>query len=428
MRILVLTQYYPPETGAAQNRLSDLARRLRTAGHDVSVLTSMPNYPKGRIFPDYRGRLFCKETLDEIGILRTWCYVSESRGFVARLLNYCSFAVLALIWSVLKNRQQDIIIVESPPIFLGITGLILSRWHGARMIFNVSDLWPQSAVSMGVLRNKAAIRCASELENYIYKHSYAITGQTEGIVEYIKDRVSVARVELVTNGVDPGRFADISQRRSEIRSQFGFDNHFVVGYTGLHGLAQGLDTLLEAADILRSKDGNILLVFFGDGPDKQRLQQQAIANNLANVHFFPPQPAESMPNILRALDAAIVPLRNVGLFSGALPSKLFECMAARLPVVLSISEGEATRLVQRAVGGLCIPPEDPPAMAEAISKLATDRELCITLGQNGHQYVCLHYDRREMARRFLDLFSADAECAKDTQKYVHSIAQQESAD
>ena len=429
MRILLLTQYYPPETGAAQNRLSDLARRLSLAGHTVTVLTSMPNYPEGQIFQPYRGRLFCRETTAGIRILRTWCYVSRNRGFISRLLNYCSFALLALIWAVVLGGEQDVVFVESPPIFLGITGLIVSRWRRAPMILNVSDLWSQSAVAMGVLHNQVVIKCALALEKYIYQHSYAITGQTEGIVEYIKKCIGTVPVELATNGVDPERFVAVSQNRLKTRIEFSFDNYFVVGYAGLHGLAQGLDTLLQAADILQSDKTGILIVFFGDGPDKQRLQQRAIESRLPNIWFFPPQPAEDMPRILGALDTAIVPLKNTTLFSAALPSKLFECMAAKLPIVLSVPEGEATRLVRRAVGGLCVPPEDPHAMADAIRKLAGDRDLCTSLGQNGHRYVCLHYDRREIARRFLQLLpSSQARAAEFLERPSSPAIQEQNAE
>lgn len=426
MRILLLTQYFPPETGAAQNRLSDLAQRLSVAGHEITVLTSMPNYPQARIFEGYRGRVFCRETADRVRILRTWCYVGQSRGFVSRLLNYCSFALLAFICAVLAGGKQDVIVVESPPIFLGITGLLLSWWRHAPMIFNVSDLWPQSAVAMGLLRNRILVTLASTIEKCIYKKSYAITGQTEGIVQYIKSCTSSVPVELVTNGVDPERFISESRQRMSTRTQLGLvGNAFVVGYAGLHGLAQGLDTLLEAAKILQSENARIVIAFFGDGPDKTNLQQRAIANRLTNVLFFPPQPAEDMPRILGALDAAVVPLRNTTLFSGALPSKLFECMAAKLPIVVSIPEGEATRLVKAAVGGLCIPPEDPYAMAEAIARLATDRDLCTALGENAHRYVCLHYDRREMARRFLKLLPSDPVWATETLEPASSSLIQE---
>ncbi len=402
MRILLLTQYFPPETGAAQQRLSHLAKRLFSFGHEVTVLTSLPNYPTGRIFDKYRGRLFVEEQDEGVRILRTWAYASLSRTFVRRLLNYFSFALLAVWFGIWRAGRQDLVLVESPPLFLGITGLILSRVRGAPMIFNVSDLWPESAVAMGILRNSTIIRIAKVLESYIYRSSYAITGQSEGIVRDIRSRISKVPVELITNGVDPERFVGSSDRREQMRLQRGFGDRCVVGYTGLHGLAQGLDCVLDAAQLVAHSNPEILFAFFGDGPDKVRLEALAEQRKLSNIRFFPAQPAETMPAILSSLDVAIVPLKNLPIFRGVLPSKLFECMAAKLPIVLAI-EGEARELLERANGGLCVEPENPAAIAGAVKKLSGDPRLRRELGENGSRYVFAQYDRNEIARRFAAL-------------------------
>ncbi len=402
MRILLLTQYFPPETGAAQQRLSHLAKWLFSFGHEVTVLTSLPNYPTGRIFDEYRGRVFVEEKRDDLRILRTWAYASVSRTFARRLLNYFSFALLATWFGIWRAGKQDLVVVESPPLFLGITGVILSRFRGVPMIVNVSDLWPESAVAMGILRNSTIICIAKALENYIYRSSNAITGQSEGIVWDIRSRISKIPVELMTNGVDPERFVGSSDRREQMRLQQGFGERCVVGYTGLHGLAQGLDGVLDAAQLVARSNPEILFAFFGDGPDKPRLEALAEQRKLSNVRFFSPQPAERMPAILSSLDVAIVPLKNLPIFRGVLPSKLFECMAAKLPIVLAV-EGEACELLKRAKGGLCVEPEKPTAIADALKKLSGDPKLRRELGENGGRYVFAHYDRNEMARRFAAL-------------------------
>jgi len=402
MRILLLTQYFPPEIGAAQQRLSDLAKRLCSFGHQITVLTSLPNYPTGRIFDGYRGRIFLEEYRDGIRILRTWAYASPSRSFLRRLLNYFSFAFLATWFGIWRAGKQDIVVVESPPLFLGIAGLILSRLRGAPMMLNVSDLWPESAVAMGILRNRTIIRAATALENYLYRNSYAITGQSQGIVRTIKARVPGTPVELITNGVDTDRFVLSARKRDEIRSKFGFGERCVVGYTGLHGLAQDLDTVLEAARQLAQLNPEILFVFFGDGPEKGRLQASAKERDLKNVRFFPPQPADSMPAILSALDIAVVPLKNLRLFRGVLPAKLFECMAAKLPIVLAV-DGEARQLLERANGGIYVQVGNPTGLADAIRTLSDDPSLRCEFGENGSRYVFAHYDRTEIARRFANL-------------------------
>ena len=354
MRILLLTQYFPPETGAAQNRLSDLAKRLALAGHGITVVTSMPNYPQGRIFDSYRGHILLEENTDGLRILRTWAYVSKVRSFGSRLLNYCSFALLA-IWTALRHAERpDVIVVESPPLFLGLSGIALGRWHRVPMILNISDLWPQSAIEMGVVRSSLLIGLATLLENYIYRNAHAIAGQTEGIVNDIRPRVSIP-VELITNGVDPERFEHLAETRPKLRARYGFNERFVIGYTGLHGLAYDLQGVLQVAKRMQAEAPQVLFAFFGDGPSKQRCRDLAESSMLTNVRFFEPQPAASMPGVLSALDAAIVPLKESKFFRGTLPSRLFECMAAKLPIILAVVEGEARRLLARSGGGIWCP-------------------------------------------------------------------------
>lgn len=405
MRILLLTQYFPPETGAAQQRLSDLAAQLTSFGHEVTVLTAMPNYPQGKVFEQYKGHIFLEEKEGSIRILRGWSYVSHSRSFISRLLNYCSFAFVALWIGIIYAGSQDVIVTESPPLFLGVSGIILSWWRNASLTLNVSDLWPESAVSMGVLKNPFLIRMSSALELFIYGKSSVITGQTEGIVQAILARTSNTRVDLIPNGVDPERFENCSRQRTTTRTRFGFNDYFVVGFTGLHGLAYDFDSILHVAESMQNENSRIsvLFVFFGDGPVKMRCRQLAESKKLRNVRFFAPQPGNAMPSIFSCLDAAIIPLRDSTFYAGTLPSRLFESMAAGIPTVLAIVEGEASRLLEQANGGIRVPPEDANALADAIRTLSQNPSLCRTLGENARRYVMAHYDRRELARRFAEL-------------------------
>jgi glycosyltransferase involved in cell wall biosynthesis len=404
MNLLFLTQYYPPETGAAQNRISDLARRLAAWGHNVTVLTALPSYPKGEIFEGYRGKLAFEENIDGVRVLRVWTYTTKSKGFVRRLMNYFSFVLGSILVGAAKSGPQDILIVESPPLFLGLSGLLLSKLRHSKMVFNVSDLWPESAVSLGMLRSKLLIRLATALEEFIYRRSDLITGQTQGIVDNISIRMPAIPVALITNGVDVDTFSiDLNAARARIRRDLGMEGEFVVGYAGLHGLAQGLDTVLQAADRLRGQE-NILFAFFGDGPEKIRLTEVAREKALANVRFYPPQPKANMPSIMAAFDASIVPLKRLDLFRGALPCKLFESMAAAVPVIVSI-EGEARALVEQAGAGICVRAEDAVQMADAILKLRRNPALRISLGNSGRKYVMGNYSRGTIAKRFDRLLS-----------------------
>ncbi|MGE5207440.1 MAG: glycosyltransferase family 4 protein [Chlamydiota bacterium] len=397
MRCLLLTQYYPPETGAAPNRLSDWARRLAAGGHEVTVLTAVPNYPRGEIFPGYRDRLLYEEKQGNLRVLRTRIYVSRSAGFIGRLASYFSFVFAAIVAGIIKVKRQDILLVESPPLFAGLAGLFLKMWLRAKMVFNVSDLWPESAVAMGVLHNSRLIRWSTWLEEMLYRHSRLVTGQTEHIVADIRRRTGVATA-LATNGVDHVLFSEkaLAGRQAQRRA-LGFDGHFVAGYAGLFGLAQGLDVVLDSAEILRQFP-DVLFVLVGDGPERARLCAEAERRGLDNVRFYPPQPAFLMPAVMASFDAAIVPLKRLELFKGALPCKLFECMAAGVAVITAIA-GEAQELVQAAQGGICVAPEDSGAIAAAILRLRGDPALARRLGTNARSYVLRHYGRQEIACR-----------------------------
>jgi len=424
MRILFLTQYYPPETGAAQNRLSDLARRLTKAGHLVMVLTALPSYPKGEIYPGYRGRFIVNEDDSGVHVVRTWVYATKKKSFVARILNYLSFAVLSVVvgWRVVQN--MDIVMVESPPLFLGFSGYLLSRLKHARFILNVSDLWPESAVVLGVLKNEYLIKSATRAEEWLYRHASMVIGQTKGIVRSIRNRCATP-THLLTNGVAPeflDQVACARKAREQLRQKFNFGEKFIVAYTGVHGLAQGLDTLLRSAELLTEQKA-IRFCFFGDGPDKPQLQSVALQRGIENVTFYPPLPAEQMVELLAAVDVSVVPLKRNDLFKGALPSKLFEALGAGVPVIAAL-DGEAKELIAQSESGLLVEPENPEDMSQKILRLLRDPKLCTRLGENGRAYVRVHYNREEIAKRLecLIVVAVSPELAKSIARIDESSA------
>ena len=427
MRILFLTQYFPPETGASQNRLGDLSHRLSALGHKVTVLTALPNYPKGEFYPGYRGRLVMTEDDHGIRIVRTWLYTTKTKSFLRRVLNYLSFSMLSVFVGLLAVGRVDVVYVDSPPLFLGVSGYLLARLKRAMFVLNVADLWPQSAVALGMLRNPRLIRWATRLEEGLYRRSRFVTGQTEGIVESIRRRCPATSIELLTNGVATEFIAQVDAaraKRESIRNELGFGSRFIVIYTGVHGLAQGLETMLSAAQVLAEWD-NIKFVLLGDGPEKPKLQALAAEKQQRNVEFLPQQATSQMPLILAAVDACVVPLKRDELFKGALPSKLFEALGAGVPVIGAL-DGEARRLVQRSGGGLVVEPENPANVAEAILQLSRDPLLCKRLGERGRNYVASHYDRKVIAERFESLLVRFASRAEDLQRPGDSFLKQNS--
>ena len=397
MKLAILTQYYPPEVGAPQARLSELASHFVRRGHDVVVLTAMPNYPTGRIHDGYGG-LFLRECPAGVEVLRTFIYPTQKADFIHRLANYFSFVLSASICGSFALKKSDYLLVESPPLFLGLAGFWLSRLKRAKLIFNVSDLWPESAASMGLVeRNSAAFRITARLEAFCYRHAWLITGQSKTIVADIARRYPQLRTFHLSNGVDSERFAP-DRFNQGARAELSSNGEFVAVYAGLHGLAQGLDHVLDVARILKTQ-GGFRFVFVGDGPQKRMLQERANDQGLLNVRFFDPRPAGEMPALVAAADAILVTLK--GQIPGAVPSKLYEAMAAGRPVVLA-AEGEAAEIVKQHEAGIVVKPGDITALADALQRLRSDPDLCLQMGMNGREAVRLHFDRSWIAANFIN--------------------------
>ncbi|HBM81703.1 MAG: glycosyltransferase family 4 protein [Clostridiales bacterium] len=404
MNILFLTQYCPPEVGAPQNRIFEFAKCLKKYGHEVSILTAMPNYPKGEIFEGYKGKKSLLEEIECIKIIRTSIYATKSNKFTKRLRNYLSFSISSVITGRKYVKNVDVIITESPPLFLGYSGYLLSRIKKCKYVFNVSDLWPESAVKLGVLHNKFLINASTWLEEFCYKKADLITGQTRGIVDNIKSRIAQKdKVHLLTNGVDTELFGR-ENRSEDLRREWGISDKFAACYAGIHGIAQGLEVIINAAKLLRDNE-NICFVFIGEGPEKQKLISLKEKYKLNNVLFFPMQAKKQMPRIIASMDAAVIPLKKLDLFKGALPSKMFEALASELPIVLSV-EGEAEKLIRSADAGICVEPENSEEIAQAVLKLYKDEGLRKHFGENGRQYVMNNYSRQNISKMFEGLLQS----------------------
>lgn len=401
MKILFLSQYFPPEVGAPQNRLFLLAKKLQELGAEVTILTAMPNYPSMLIMKPYRRKLFCYEELDSLKIYRSFIYVKKTKILFLRLLTYFSFVFSSLAAGIIKIKKHDYLFCESPPLFLGITAIILSKIKKSKLIFNVSDLWPESAEKLGLVKNKAVLSVSKFLEETIYRQSFLITGQTQGIVTNIQKRFPAKKVYWLKNGVDIN-----SLKKSEIanwRLSKGFSlQDFIVLYAGIIGFAQGLETVIKAAQILSNYD-KIKFVLLGDGPEKSRMQKLSSQNNLTNIFFFDPEPKKNIPNILSSSSAAVIPLKKLDLFKGAIPSKIFETAACKKPILLGV-EGEAKQLfIEQGNCGLSFFPEDANDLAEKILQLYNSPQLVQDLGNNGYNFVTQNFNLDKIVNDFWTL-------------------------
>jgi glycosyltransferase involved in cell wall biosynthesis len=400
MKILLLTQYYMPETGAPQNRLQSLATNLRRLGAQVEVLTALPNYPKGEIFPEYRGRLIVNEDRDGIAVHRTWLWPSRSSRILPRMCCYLTFAVTSLLYGIFRLGSFDVIFCESPPLFLGPTAVVLKWMKQSRLVFNVADLWPESAVQLGVVSGGWMLRMAYWLEGFLYRRSDLVTGQTKGIVHDIELRYPGVVTHWLPNGIDVEMFKVDQAGAEQWRRQQGFrSDDFIVMYAGVIGIAQGLEVILQAADRCKSHPG-IKFVMIGDGPERERLTTLATNLGLTNFYYFGVQSREQMPAIVGACDAYVVPLKNIPLFAGTIPSKVFEPMILAKPILLGVS-GEAKDLfIDQAKGGIAVEPENADELAAAILQLVSNSHDARQFGINGRKFVLENFNRADIAARF----------------------------
>lgn len=396
MRIGILTQYYKPEIGAPQARLSELARWFKARGHEVFVLTAMPNYPQGRLYKGYGG-VYRREELDGIQVIRTYIYPTKSVKFHKRLANYFSFVISSVLAGIPALPRLDYLITESPPLFLGISGYLLSRFKKARWIFNVSDLWPESAVQLGIVREGWALKLARALERFCYRKAFLVTCQSVEILDDIQQRFPHLSCYHLSNGVDTEIFRP-EHRSSDVRSELFEGRPFVAVYAGLHGIAQGLGQLLEGAGQMQEFP-EFFMFFFGEGPEKSSLMQKAESLNLNNIRFMDPVPHQRMPLVMASVDLAMIPLKQR--LPGAVPSKLYEAMSSGTPVVL-MAEGEAASIVMEAQAGVVVNPGDVQGLARNLRELLGDKDRLREMGKNGRKAALAGFDRKTIANAFVD--------------------------
>ena len=398
MRILYLSQYFPPEVGATQTRAYEMARGLVRAGHQVTMIVEVPNHPSGVIPPAYRGKLFERSVLDGFEVIRIWVLASPVKTFRSRMAFYLSYMVMAIFAGLfLARKKHEVIYATSPPLFTGAAGLALSFLRRIPFVFEVRDLWPESAVALGELQNPRAVAWASRLEEACYRRAKRIVVATDGIRRRLVERgIPERKLAFIPNGASLQIFQSRPDEAKQQRAALGLNGKFVVIYAGILGVAQGLESLFEAARILVPY-GDIHFLLIGEGPKKADIVALKEKLNLRNLTLLGERPQAEMPAYLSAADAAVVPLRRLELFKSALPSKMFEAWACACPVILCVN-GEAQRVLEEAGGGIHVEPEDPGALASAILRLKNEPASKLEMGQKARRFVMEHYSREKAAR------------------------------
>jgi colanic acid biosynthesis glycosyl transferase WcaI len=398
VRILYLSQYFPPEVGATQTRAYEMARHLVSAGHQVTMLAEVPNHPSGIIPAEYRGKLYKRADLEGIDVIRVWVKASPQKTFTTRMIFYITYMISASLAGLLLARgRYDAVYATSPPLFVGGAALALSTLRRIPLLFEVRDLWPESAVALGEMTNPRAVALAGKLEEMCYNRARCVVVVTEGIRRRLEERGFGSKVVLIPNGANTELFRPAPEAGAALRAELGLADKFLVIYAGIHGVAQGLETVLDAARQLQGVP-DVHFLFVGEGPKKAELLALRNRLGLSNVTMLAEQPRAEMPAYLSAADAALVPLRRLELFRGALPSKMFDAWACGCPVVLSI-DGEARQVLERADAGVFVEPEDAGQMTRAILQLKDEPERLRRYRENGRRFVEGNYSRQRLAAR-----------------------------
>jgi len=389
VKILYVSQYFPPEMGAPAARAAELSHHWARMGHDVTVLTGFPNHPTGVVPEDWRSRLRrlrYMETVDGVRVVRTWLWPLPNRKAHERIRNYVSFCVSAGL-SGLALSKPDVIIATSPQLLCALAGWWLAWWKRVPFVFEVRDLWPESLAAVG----------AGNEGSLLHRALGAIAGFLYRLIRYWN--VPAAKISVVENGVETDLFR-LDPAAMEVRKQLKLEDRFLVCYIGTMGNAHGLETLITAAEELQTALPSAMFLLIGEGAEKERMIELAAARGLTNIQFLGQQPRERIPAYVSAADVCLVMLKKTELFKTVIPTKLLEYMACERPVIVAV-DGQARQIVEEAGAGVFVEPENSKALVKAILDLAVDAENRRQMGARGRQYIINKFSREKTARHYI---------------------------
>lgn len=413
MRILFLSDNFPPETNAPASRVYEHAKEWVKEEHEVVVVTCAPNYPEGKLFPGYRNKWLQCSWQDGIKIERVKTYMASNQGIIRRTIDHLSFMLMSFLRGIFLEKP-DVIIGTSPQFFTAVAAWGLSVVRRVPFVFELRDLWPASIVAVGAMNNNLLLRWIEKLELFLYRKARAIIVVTHSFKDDLISRgVCKEKIYVICNGVDSSRFYP-RKKSDELLEKYHLKDKWVVSYLGAHGMAHGLSTVLEAANLLRNEP-NIHFLFVGSGAERATLMAQAEQNNLTNVTFALPVTKEKMPAMWGLSDLALIPLKNKDVFSAVIPSKLFEAMGMGIPILMSVPAGEATGIVQQYRCGEIVPPENPKKIASAIRKLYSQPHLHSQYGQAALR-AANNFSRKTQAEAMLHILEMISGSNKERKK------------
>jgi len=403
MRILFFTHYFPPEGNAPASRTYENCKRWVKYGHDVEVITCVPNVPNGVVYDGYKNRLVQKEIIDGIKTKRVWTFIAANKGTFKRIINYLSYMLSATLVGMFI-KKPDIIIATSPQLFCGWTGIVVGKIRRCPVILEIRDIWPDGITVHGVLTNKYSNAFLEFMARKMYNAATHIVTVGKGYKHIlVKDKGIInENISVFTNGADLDVYFPV-QKNKDLKLKYAIDDQFICSYIGTIGMSHGLDIVIRAAKLLKKEQRqDIVFLFIGDGAMREDLKSQAVREKLDNIVFVGQQKKELIPQFYSISDTCLVHLKKADLYKSTLPSKIFEIFAMEKPLILGV-EGNAAEIVKKAEGGICIQPENEIQLVEAIKKLANNHNLVDLYGRSGRNYVIEHFDRKKLAKDYLDL-------------------------
>lgn len=402
MKILFLTDNFPPEVNAPASRTYEHCAEWVKKGAEVTVITCVPNFPMGKVFPGYRNKLIQKEMVSGIKVIRVWTYMSPNKGLMRRTLDFISFMVSAFIAGL--TVRTDLIVATSPQFFTAIAGWLLSIIKFKPWVMEVRDLWPDSILEVEAVKSSRMLGVFFRIEVAMYKHARLIIAVTDSFKRRIIGKgIGEEKIKVVKNGANLSLFSprlpDLDRKRSVCD-----ENRWLMSYIGTHGMAHGLDFILDCAPDLDAM--GITLLFVGDGAKKGELEARIRQEKLTNIVMLPPAPKEEVPALLAISDFALIPLRKADLFETVIPSKIFEASAMKIPILLGV-RGESRRLVEHYQAGIAYEPENKAELFRAVTSLMNDKELYERC-RNGGEKLAADFNRKQLAGELLDLLEMAA--------------------
>jgi len=406
VKILYISQYFPPEMGAPAARAAELSRHWARDGHDVTVLTGFPNHPTGIVPAEYRAKfrhLVSREMIDGVSVIRTWLFPFPNCKAYERMLNYSSFCASSASTGMFLSRH-DVVIATSPQLLVGLSGWWLARCKRVPLVFEVRDLWPESLAAVGIgTGNSLLHRSLARVAGFLYRNSQHVVVVSPSFKDHLISHWNVPpdKISIVENGVEANLFSP-QNSDSELRCKLGIADKFVVCYIGTLGMAHGLETVLEAASRLQHTAPEVVFLLIGEGAEKSRMMSVARERQLDNVRFIDQQPREQIPAYICASDACLVTLKKSEVFKTVIPTKMLEFMSCARPVILGV-DGQARKILEDARAGIFVEPENSEQIANAVIQLSSSAELRELLGRNGRRHIIQHFSRAETARAYISI-------------------------